>query len=93
MGLCGSSTPGEFHMVRSKLKAKPKKQVPSDNEAKPTGEVPTGAPTSSFSIGDAVHHQMFGDGKVERVEDDKLTIAFDGRVTKVIRMDFITRKR
>jgi hypothetical protein len=36
---------------------------------------------------------MFGDGKVESVEDDKLTITFEGRVTKVIREDFVTRKR
>jgi hypothetical protein len=36
---------------------------------------------------------MFGDGKVEGIEDNKLTIAFEGRVTKVIREDFVTRKR
>ena len=36
---------------------------------------------------------MFGDGKVEGIEDNKLTIAFEGQVTKVIREDFVTRKR
>jgi hypothetical protein len=57
-------------------------------------ETPTVAPKSTFSIGDAVHHPMFGDGKVESVEDDdKLTITFEGRVTKMIREDFVTRKR
>ena len=43
--------------------------------------------------GDAVHHPMFGDGKVEGIVDNKLTIAFEGKVTKVIREDFITRQR
>ena len=36
---------------------------------------------------------MFGDGKVESIKEDKLTITFDGNVTKVIREDFVTRKK
>jgi len=36
---------------------------------------------------------MFGDGKVEGIREDKLTITFDGKVTKVIREDFVTRKK
>jgi hypothetical protein len=36
---------------------------------------------------------MFGDGKVERIRENKLTIAFDKNITKVIREDFVTRKR
>ena len=36
---------------------------------------------------------MFGDGKVESIRENKLTITFDGNVTKVIREDFVTRKR
>jgi hypothetical protein len=80
-------------MVRSKPKAKPKKKVPPDDKTEPTEETPTIAPKSAFSIGDAVHHPMFGDGNIESVEDDKLTITFEGRVTKVIREDFVTRKR
>jgi hypothetical protein len=36
---------------------------------------------------------MFGDGKVESIEDNKLTIRFEGNVTKVIREDFVTGKR
>jgi hypothetical protein len=73
-----------------KPKSKPKKKPPTDGDAEPT---PSVVPTSAFSIGDAVHHPIFGDGKVEGIEDNKLTIAFEGRVTKVIREDFVTRKR
>jgi len=73
-----------------KPRTKPKKKPPADDDAEPT---PSVVPRSAFSIGDAVHHPMFGDGKVEGIEDDKLTIAFEGQVTKVIREDFITRKR
>ena len=80
-------------MVRSKPKAKAKKKAPPDDKTEPTEETPTVAPKSAFSIGDAVHHPMFGDGKVEGIEDNKLTIAFEGQVTKVIREDFVTRKR
>jgi hypothetical protein len=36
---------------------------------------------------------MFGDGKVESIKEDKLTITFDGNVTKVIREDFVTLKK
>jgi hypothetical protein len=72
-----------------KPKTKRKKTPPADVDAEPT---PSVAPTSAFSIGDAVHHPMFGDGKVEGIDDDKLTIAFEGQVTKVIREDFVTRK-
>ena len=36
---------------------------------------------------------MFGDGKIESIKEDKLTITFDGNVTKVIREDFVTRKK
>jgi hypothetical protein len=74
-----------------KPKTKSKKAPPADDDnAEPT---PSVASTSAFSIGDAVHHPMFGDGKVEGIEDNKLTIAFEGQVTKVIREDFVTRKR
>ena len=73
-----------------KPKTKPKKKPPTDDDAERTRSA---VPTSAFSIGDAVHHPMFGDGKVEGIEDNKLTIAFEGQVTKVIREDFVTRKR
>jgi hypothetical protein len=36
---------------------------------------------------------MLGDGKVEGIQENKLTIQFEGKATKVIREDFITRKR
>jgi hypothetical protein len=73
-----------------KPKTKPKKTPPADDDAVST---PSVVPGSAFSIGDAVHHPMFGNGKVEGIDDDKLTIAFEGQVTKVIREDFVTRKR
>jgi hypothetical protein len=73
-----------------KPKTRPKKTPPADDDAEPT---PFVVPTSAISIGDAVHHPIFGDGKVDGIEDDKLTIAFEGQVTKVIREDFVTRKR
>jgi Protein of unknown function (DUF3553) len=36
---------------------------------------------------------MFGDGKVESIQENKVTIVFDKNGTKVIREDFVTRKR
>ena len=80
-------------MVRSKPRAQPKKKPPVDDKVQPIAETLTVASTSLFSIGDAVHHAMFGDGKVESIKEDKLTITFDGNVTKVIREDFVTRKK
>ena len=58
-----------------KPKDKPKKKPPADDDAEPT---PSVVPTSAFSIGDAVHHPMFGNGKSGGIEDSKLTIAFRG---------------
>ena len=80
-------------MVRSKPRAQPKKKPPVEDKVKPIEETPTVAPDSLFSIGAAVHHPMFGDGKVESIKEDKLTITFDENVTKVIREDFVTRKK
>jgi hypothetical protein len=80
-------------MVRSKPRAQPKKKPPVDDKVESIEETLTIAPASLFSIGDAVHHPMFGDGKVESIKEDKLTITFDGNVTKVIREDFVTRKK
>jgi hypothetical protein len=81
-------------MTKSKPKAKPKKNTPAVKEGSPTEETPPAPiPQSAFSVGDRVHHPMFGDGKVQSIEDDKLTIRFEGNVTKVIREDFVTRER
>jgi hypothetical protein len=80
-------------MVRSKPRAQLKKKAPLDDKAEPIKETLTVVPTCLFSIGDAVHHPMFGDDKVQSIEENKLTIAFDGNVTRVIREDFVTRKR
>jgi len=80
-------------MVRSKPRAPPKKKPPVDDKAEPIETTVGAAPASPFSTGDAVHHPMFGDGTVESIREDKLTITFDGNVTKVIREDFVTRKK
>ena len=80
-------------MVRPKPRSQPRKKPPIHDRAEPIEEAVTVAPTSQFSIGDAVHHPIFGDGKVEGIKEDKLTITFDGNVTKVIREDFVTRKK
>jgi len=92
---CGPSTqsPVNSPMVRSKPRAQPKKKPPVDDKAEPIEETLTVAPAPLFSTGDAVHHPMFGDGKVESIKENKLTITFDGNVTKVIREDFVTRKK
>ena len=80
-------------MVRSKPRAQPKIIIPVHDKAESVQETLAVAPALQFSIGDAVHHPMFGDGKVESIKEDKLTISFDGNVTKVIREDFVTRKK
>ena len=80
-------------MVRSKPRAQPKKKPPVDDKSEPIEVTLTVAPAPLFSTGDAVHHPMFGDGKVESIKENKLTITFDGNVTKVIREDFVTRKK
>ena len=89
----GASPPVNGTMVKSKLRARPKKKPPAHDKAEPIERTLTVAPASPFSIGDAVHHSMFGDGKVESIKEDKLTIAFDGNVRKVIREDFVIHKK
>ena len=78
---------------KSKPKTKPQKKAPLDDRAEPVQEALPDVPAPPFSVGDAVHHHMFGDGKVESIRENKLTIAFDNNVTKVIREDFVTRKQ
>ena len=75
---------------KSKPKPKPQKKAPLEDKAEPVQQA---VPAPLFSVGDAVHHPMFGDGKVESIQENKLTIAFDKNITKVIREDFVTRKR
>jgi len=78
---------------KSKPKPKPQKKAPLEDKAEPIEQTLSDAPAPLFSVGDAVHHHMFGDGKVESIQENKLTIAFDKNITKVIREDFVTRKR
>ena len=81
----------------TKTKSKPKiDRALAIQEPEPTVDVvfaPPPAPKSAFSVGDRVHHRMFGDGKVERIRDDKLTIKFGRKLTKEIREDFVRREQ
>jgi hypothetical protein len=87
-------TYAELAMTKSKPKTRPKKNTPTVKGGSPTEEAPLApVPQSAFSVGDRVHHPMFGDGKIESIEDDKLTIRFERNVTKVIREDFVARER
>jgi len=78
---------------KSKPKPRPRKQAPLEDKGESVQQALPDAPAPLFSVGDAVHHPMFGDGKVENIQETKLTIKFDGNVTKVIREDFVARKR
>jgi hypothetical protein len=80
-------------MVRSKPRAQSKTKPSAHEKVEPIEETLTVERASLFSIGDAVHHAMFGDGKVESIKEDKLTITFEGNFTKVIREDFVIRKK
>jgi hypothetical protein len=84
--------PSELPMTKPKQKAKRKKNAAAAQEAVPTEEISPVVSKPALSVGDWVHHPMFGDGKVESIRDDKLTIKFEGNVTKEIREDFVTRK-
>jgi DNA helicase-2/ATP-dependent DNA helicase PcrA len=53
--------------------------------AKSTGTV------SSFTIGDRVFHQKFGNGNVVMVDGNKLTIAFDKAGEKRVVDSFVER--
>ena len=75
------------------VQAKTQAPEKSTDKAEPAQQALPDAPAPLFSVGDSVHHHMFGDGKVESIQENKLTITFDGNVTKVIREDFLTRKR
>ena len=71
----------------TRAKSKPK----VDKAPTPTVDVVFAPP--AFSVGDRVHHRMFGDGKVERIRDNKLTIKFGRKLTKEIREDFVRREQ
>ena len=67
---------------KSKPKTMPRKKAPLEHKAVPVQQVLPDAPAPLFSVGDAVHHPMFGDGKVESIKEDKLTISFDGTLRR-----------
>jgi hypothetical protein len=80
-------------MTKPKPKSKPKKNAAAAQETTPTEGVSPVVSKSAISVGDWVHHPMFGDGKVESIRHDKLTIKFEDNVMKEIRQDFVTKKR
>ena len=49
------------------------------------------APTSSFTVGDRVFHQKFGNGNVVAVDGNKLTIAFDKAGEKRVVDSFVDK--
>jgi DNA helicase-2/ATP-dependent DNA helicase PcrA len=49
------------------------------------------AAVSSFSVGDRVFHQKFGNGNVAAVDGNKLTIAFDHAGEKRVVDSFVER--
>jgi hypothetical protein len=79
--------------VKSRLKDKQKKKAPAVERRELTEQAPSRSVSqSAFSVGEWVHHPMFGDGRIKSIAADKLTIKFEENVTKEIREDFVTRK-
>jgi hypothetical protein len=81
---------------KPKLKSKKATAPPPHEEFEPSAEPVLSRPgivPHLYSVGDRVHHAMFGDGKVESIREDKLTVAFSRGLTKEIRADFVTGKK
>jgi ATP-dependent DNA helicase RecQ len=45
-----------------------------------------------FAVGDAVRHQEWGQGMVQRIEDDSLTVLFDDAGFKVLASDLVVER-
>ena len=71
--------------------AAPAKQATSE----PSGAAPSSpAPSvSKHAVGDQIFHPMFGDGTVNALDGDKLTIKFAGNVTKQILADYVKLRK
>src|SRR5215472_6126225 len=78
---------------KSKPKPKPQKQAPLEHKAEPVQQAVPDAPAPLFSVGDAEHHPMFGDGKVEQTQENKVTSTFNENVNKENREDIVTTKQ
>ena len=76
-------------ILRKRAAKSPKRRAPLTIEgelvAKSTGTV------SSFTLGDRVFHQKFGNGNVTHVDGNKLTIAFDRAGEKRVVDSFVER--
>ncbi len=44
---------------------------------------------SPFAMGDRVHHATLGDGTVQRIADDTLTVLFDGEGYKTLALAWV----
>ena len=51
------------------------------------------ASQSDFKVGDRVTHAKFGNGVVKAIDADKLTIQFNGNVTKQVLDDYVKHRR
>jgi hypothetical protein len=45
---------------------------------------------AAFSVGDRVFHQKFGYGRIEGIEGDKMTVAFEKAGTKKVVAAYLT---
>jgi DNA helicase II / ATP-dependent DNA helicase PcrA len=84
----------------AKKPPKPRAVVPKSIASRKTKkrETPTIAPvitnpTSKFTIGDRVSHQMFGDGTVTAVDGNTLTVDFADNVVKQIIDGYVNRRK
>jgi hypothetical protein len=103
LGMVYLSTPtrchnqAELQMPGSRLK-KVEKAVPTaKKKSAPVARAGTSAQSppatqSDFSVGDSISHPKFGNGIVTAIDGDKLTIEFDGKVTKQI-VDYYVKHR
>ena len=82
----GQAAPEKIKRGSAKREAKRKPLViEGELVAKSTGTV------SSFTIGERVFHQKFGNGNVVAVDGNKLTIAFDKAGEKRVVDSFVER--
>jgi hypothetical protein len=88
----------ELPMTRSRLKtstkavpAGAKKKLPTPEKAHAEQPPPSATQTSQFTAGDSVSHPKFGSGIVKKIDGDKLTIEFDGKVSKQI-VDYYVKR-
>ena len=80
--------------ARSKAKATVTRKTPSAAKRPATSpsEPQDTSTTPGYAIGDHVSHQQFGDGVINALDGEKLTIKFaDGRTKQII--DYYVKRR